>query len=521
MTPLDPLKLLTIRLPLSPLSLENHRLLERYKVGGICLFRGEYTRLTDILDLLERLFDLLGPQTLISVDQEGGSVVRLPQLPTSPGGFALSSANDPDLTYAVAHLQARALRLCGFNVNFAPLLDINNNPRNPVIADRALGITAEGVIRHALPFLKAHQDAGILAVGKHFPGHGDTLVDSHYGLPVLDKDFDQLEALELKPYRAAFDAGLEAVMTAHIVFPRLSSKPATLSPEILGYLRQNMNFDGLVFTDALDMKAVVGESPPWEVALDALEAGADNLLVLDSATLEQTFERFQPTSHQMKASLERFERTVQKYPFKPPQREELSELLSKGRSSIVSVARKAVTARGVIPALKAHTPTLFLIPPNVRGGGANDSDSIGARLREEVGKRLEKAVVLEYDPENPDLDELESELQWAEVIIFVTVQRTTMQGGQIKIAQRLKTHVLDKAAHSQPNCATSRGGPPNGPIRPNAVHANLWNPFLSLELPTVSTFGFSEASVQALIYALEQAAFPGTFEVNSLETEHV
>jgi len=490
MTPPDPLKLLTIRLPLSPLSPSDRRLLEHYKVGGVCLFRGEFTRLGDTLDLLEQLFDLLGPHTLVSMDQEGGSVVRLPQLPTTPGGFALASADDPELTYGVALLQARALRATGINVNLAPVLDINNNPKNPVIADRALGLSAEKVIRHALPYIRAHQDAGILAVGKHYPGHGDTAVDSHLSLPILDKNFAELEQLELKPFRAAFEIGLEAVMTAHITFPRISSLPATLSPEILGYLRREMKFDGLIFTDALDMHAVVGEDPAWKVALDSLEAGADNLLVLDSGTLEQTLEHFQPTPQQMKPSLERFERMVAKYPFKRPQREELAELVAADRSSIAEVARKATMARGFSGKLETGAPTLFLIPPNVRGGGANDSDSIGARLRGAVAGHFSQATLLEYDPENAHLDALETALERAEVVVLVTAQRTRMQGGQQTIAERLKRH-------------------------PRAVHANLWNPFLSLGLPTVYTFGFGEASVQALIYSLERGEFPGTLELES------
>ena len=490
MTRPDPLKLLTIRLPLSPLSALDRRLLERYPVGGVCLFRGELTRLEDVLDLLEQLFELLGPQTLISMDQEGGSVVRLPQLPTTPGGFALASADDPELTYQVAFLQARALRATGINVNLAPVLDINNNPKNPVIADRALGLTFEKVIRHALPFIKAHQDAGILAVGKHFPGHGDTAVDSHLSLPILDKSFVELEQLELKPFRAAFDIGLEAVMTAHITFPRISSLPATLSPEILGYLRFEMNFDGLIFTDALDMKAVVGEDPAWKVALDSLEAGADNLLVLDSSTLEQTLEHFQPTPEQMRPALERFERTVAKYPFRRPQREELAELVAADRSSIAKVARKAVMARGFSGSLDISVPTVFLVPHDVRGGGANDSDSLWARLHAAVTGHFTLATLLEYKPENPNLVELETALEQNETVVFITAQRTRMLEGHKHIAARLKGHA-------------------------RAVHANLWNPFLTLNLPTVYTFGFGEASVGALIYALEHGKFPGTLELNS------
>ena len=488
MTQPDPLKLLTIRLPLSPLGASDRRLLERYKVGGVCLFRGEFTRLEDTLDLLEQLFELLGPHTLISMDQEGGSVVRLPQLPVHPGGFALASADDPELTYQVVLQQARALRATGINVNLGPVLDINNNPQNPVIADRALGLTFEKVIRHALPYIRAHQDAGILAVGKHYPGHGDTAVDSHLSLPILDKDFAELEQLELRPFRAAFAIGLEAVMTAHITFPRISKLPATLSPEILGYLRREMKFDGLIFTDALDMKAVVGENPAWKVALQSLEAGADNLLVLDSNTLEQTLEHFQPTFEQMRPALERFERTVQKYPFKRPERVELAELVAADRSSIAKVARKATMVRGFSGLLDMGAPTLFLVPPDVRGGGANDSDSIWARLHSAVGGHFTLATLLEYNPENANLNELETALERAEAVVFVTAQRTRLLEGQKQIATRLKRH-------------------------PRAVHANLWNPFLSLGLLTVYTYGFGEANVQALIYALEHGEFPGTLEL--------
>ncbi|WP_136709492.1 glycoside hydrolase family 3 N-terminal domain-containing protein [Agromyces sp. H66] len=222
----------------------------------------------------------LAPNLLIGIDEEGGNVSRLEARTgsTLPGAAQLGFVDDPDATTAVAReLAARSLAV-GANVVLAPVADVNTDPGNPVIGVRAFGSTPELVSRHVAAAVRGIQSAGAAACVKHFPGHGDTHLDSHVALPYLDLDPEEIERMHLPPFRAAIDAGAAAVMTGHLVVPAWGEAPATLNPAVLGRLRA-MGFDGVIVSDALDMAAVrdtVGAGPG---AVRALLAGADLLCV--------------------------------------------------------------------------------------------------------------------------------------------------------------------------------------------------------------------------------------------------
>ncbi len=193
-----------------------------------------------------------------------------------PGNLALGVVDDTALTADVAAAIAGRLAACGVNMNLAPVADVNTNPDNPVIGVRSFGADPELVSRHVAAFVEGTQRQGVAACAKHFPGHGDTAVDSHVGLPVVAGD---LEAA-LLPFRAAIAAGVQAVMTAHLVVPALDEAPATLSPRILTrLLREELGFEGLVITDALEMRAISAGVGIEEGAVRALAAGADALCV--------------------------------------------------------------------------------------------------------------------------------------------------------------------------------------------------------------------------------------------------
>jgi beta-N-acetylhexosaminidase len=192
----------------------------------------------------------------------------------------LGAAGDGDLLERCVRMTAAELRALGINVNFAPVLDVNNNPANPVIGTRSFGADPRAVAALGVRAIAAYQAAGIVAVGKHFPGHGDTDVDSHMALPVIDKSPGDLEAFELIPFHAAVAAGVDAIMTAHIDLPQITAgEPATLAPQVLtDLLRTRMGFDGLIITDDLEMGAIVDSYGTAEAALRAFRAGADLLL---------------------------------------------------------------------------------------------------------------------------------------------------------------------------------------------------------------------------------------------------
>ncbi|MFE4688578.1 glycoside hydrolase family 3 protein [Streptomyces sp. NPDC056749] len=220
---------------------------------------------------------------LVAIDEEGGDVTRLEVRNGSsfPGNLALGAVDDVDLTRAVARELGRRLAECGVNLNWAPSADVNSNPGNPVIGVRSFGAGTGLVARHTAAYVEGLQAAGVAACTKHFPGHGDTAVDSHHALPRIDVDLDTLHARELVPFRAAVAAGSKAVMSAHILLPALDpTRPATLSPQILtGLLRQELGYQGLIVTDGMEMDAIAGTYGIERGSVLAIAAGADAICV--------------------------------------------------------------------------------------------------------------------------------------------------------------------------------------------------------------------------------------------------
>ncbi|MEU9144439.1 glycoside hydrolase family 3 protein [Streptomyces sp. NPDC048349] len=220
---------------------------------------------------------------LVAIDEEGGDVTRLEVRGGSsfPGNLALGAVDDTSLTREVARELGRRLAECGVNLNWAPSADVNSNPDNPVIGVRSFGADTHLTARHTAAYVEGLQAAGVAACTKHFPGHGDTNVDSHHALPRIDVDLDTLQARELVPFRAAIEAGTKAVMSAHILVPALDpTRPATLSPQILtGLLRKELGYEGLIVTDGMEMNAIAGTYGIERGSVLAIAAGADAICV--------------------------------------------------------------------------------------------------------------------------------------------------------------------------------------------------------------------------------------------------
>ena len=217
----------------------------------------------------------------VAIDQEGGRVQRLRAPWTEwPPMRRLGELNMPEWTADVATALARELVDVGITLDFAPVVDVDSNPANPVIGDRSFARSASDVATHAAAFVRALQAGGVAACAKHFPGHGDTREDSHFALPKLPHDLDRLFEVELPPFVAAIEAGVATLMTAHVIFEAIDRKrPATFSPDVMALLRERLGYDRLVFSDDLEMKAVVDSMPPRKMPAAALEAGIDALLV--------------------------------------------------------------------------------------------------------------------------------------------------------------------------------------------------------------------------------------------------
>ncbi|MFI0963038.1 glycoside hydrolase family 3 protein [Streptomyces sp. NPDC021080] len=220
---------------------------------------------------------------LVAIDEEGGDVTRLEVRTGSsfPGNHALGAVDDVALTEQVARELGRRLAACGVNLNWAPSADVNSNPANPVIGVRSFGADTGLVARHTAAYVTGLQAAGVAACTKHFPGHGDTAVDSHHALPRIDADLSVLQSRELVPFRAAIAAGSRAVMSAHILVPALDpDRPATLSRRILtGLLREELGYDGLIVTDGMEMQAIAATYGIERGSVLAIAAGADAICV--------------------------------------------------------------------------------------------------------------------------------------------------------------------------------------------------------------------------------------------------
>jgi beta-N-acetylhexosaminidase len=256
----------------------------RGELGGIILFKRNLSDVHDIPRLISKFVEATPPALplLVAVDQEGGRVARLgPPVLQLPPMRKLAALDDPALTEACGRVLGRQLRALGFSMNLAPVLDVDTNPQNPVIGDRSFGSTPDAVVRHALAFARGlGSHGGVLACGKHFPGHGDTDLDSHLALPRLPHPRQRLDAVELPPFRAARGV-LPALMTAHVVFDSVEpGVPATLSSAaVSGLLRRELGFDGVVISDDLEMKAISAHFGVPQAAVSAVAAGVDTLLV--------------------------------------------------------------------------------------------------------------------------------------------------------------------------------------------------------------------------------------------------
>jgi len=266
-------------------------LLDRVRPGAVILFDrnlADAAQLRALTDGLRAHAHAGGwPPPLIAIDQEGGIVQRLvePAATEWPSLMCLGAADDEALTRAYHAAIGRELHALGIDWDLAPCVDVNNNQDNPVILTRSFGADPALVARHGVAAHRGFVAAGVLDCAKHFPGHGDTTVDSHLALPVIRHNRSRLDAVELAPFRAAIAAGIDSVMIAHMLLPALDEElPASLSPRVIGgLLREEMGYDGVVVTDAIGMKALGDRWPPGEAAAHALRAGADLVIAETSA----------------------------------------------------------------------------------------------------------------------------------------------------------------------------------------------------------------------------------------------
>ncbi|PHH90030.1 hypothetical protein CDD83_4684 [Cordyceps sp. RAO-2017] len=429
-------------------------LIRDYGVGAIVLFKRNVRDAGQLRALclgLQRLASESGHEQplLIGIDQENGLVTRIspPVAAQMPGPMTLGAAGSVDSARAVAEATAEMLRHFGINMNYAPVGDVNCEPLNPVIGVRSPGDDPDSVSRLAAACASGLRARRVVPCIKHFPGHGDTQVDSHYGLPVVRKSRRELDGMELLPFRHAVSHGVEMVMTAHISLPELddSGLPATLSPKAIQILRRDLDFAGVVMTDCMEMDGVRAAYGTVEASLMALQAGVDNVMIchtydvqaaaidrvcraLESGELSQ--QRFDESSARLRELKSRFtgwDEALQ------PQAPDALEAINKKNEELArrvygDAATLVRSKPGLLP-LSRTAKTLFLSPgPNVPAGGAVDSGEappptrvpwVASSFGDAIRAHNPKAVEIRFT------ESTLSDVQWrqvdeAEVVILAT-----------------------------------------------------------------------------------------------------
>ncbi|MBN3547223.1 beta-N-acetylhexosaminidase [Fictibacillus barbaricus] len=380
--------------PVTEMNDEIRELVKKYHLGGVILFRENVVtteQTVRLIDAYKKANEDYG--LLLSIDQEGGIVTRLQSGTDFPGNMALGATRSIELAESVGHAIGSELHSLGINMNLAPVLDVNNNPDNPVIGVRSFGEDPQLVADLGTAYAKGLQKAGMAATAKHFPGHGDTAVDSHLGLPSVPHDKERLLKVELYPFQQAMDQGMDAIMTAHVTFPKIDptkviskkdgteiALPATLSYEVLTNLvRKEMGFEGVISTDALNMKAIADHFGPVDTAIRAVNAGTD--IVLMPVGLEEVanglyaaVENGEVTEERLNQSVERLltlkaKRGIYKQVNETPIDEKIvhAEKIvgNKAHKDLENeVARKSVTLvknNGVLPANKDNINSIVVV----------------------------------------------------------------------------------------------------------------------------------------------------------------
>ncbi|MEX2542134.1 MAG: beta-N-acetylhexosaminidase [Trueperaceae bacterium] len=481
--------------------------LSERRPGGVCLFGRNVADRFQVAELVAELRSLAGPDLLVAADQEGGGVIRLSDLPYPPGAMALGAADDPLLTRQVAAATGRGLRALGINVDFAPVADVNSNPANPVIADRSFGADPEHVARHVVAFVHGLQETGVAATVKHFPGHGDVARDSHLELQTLARSAQMLERLELPPFLAAIATGVAAVMSAHIVLSAIDPEaPATLSaPVLTGLLRDRLGFSGVVFTDALDMRAVAANWGAAEASVRALAAGADMPVHVGpvreheevASGLERALAEGRLDGAALAASSERLARLSNAYPARP----DVGSAWRDGDDRLLDeAARRSLLLLGRLPRMVPGSRVLLVAAEAVRQSAATQATVrpagyLAEALREQ-GVTVEE---LEYSPADAlaVAQQARAAARGCDVVIFASSSRTALTADERELGRRVAAS------------AGTVGNETEGVKPPNAatagfVHVALWNPYSVAELPgpALVSFGWRERSARAVASAL-------------------
>lgn len=472
-------QLIMIRMPGTVLDGETAQFLRDNHIRAICLFRQNMVNAEQLGKLTADLRAVMGPNALIGIDQEGGAVVRATWLPAPPAAMSLGASDDVALAREVGAAVARGVKSLGFNWNFAPVLDLNNNPANPVIGERSFGSNPQRATELALAWMEGSLAEGVACCVKHFPGHGDTHVDSHRDLPTVAKSRSALDALELAPFKAAKRA--PAMMSAHIVYPALDPEhPATLSRKILtDLLRKEWEYRGVIITDGMDMHAIAGRYGVGAAAVQALAAGADMVMALGNrSTQEETLAALAAAIAAadddedddselgriaLAARLARLNNLATAYPSAVG-----AYLMESTDEHLMADAwRRGLTKVGNPQPLAAGTKIRLLACADAAGDGVAEAGLPAEAVAAVLARRYDVELVTFENDDNLDWSALPDD------------------GRTVILASTTRFRYGEKARQSW---------------RPD-LHLALWNPFQTLDIvaPALVTYGFAAAALDAVV----------------------
>jgi beta-N-acetylhexosaminidase len=491
-------------------------------VGGLIVDRNTYReprQLAEYIGTAQRAaIDRNGVPLLVCCDQEGGHVRFMRSVATDvPSNMGLGATGDPRSAGQAAAILASELVAVGVNWNLAPVADVNNNPENPVIGTRSYADDPSVVASFVAEAIAAIQHAGLLACAKHFPGHGDTIVDSHVGLPHIAHDRDHLERLELVPFRAAIGAGVASMMTAHVLVPALDAEwIGTLSAPILtDLLRRDMGFDGIIVTDALEMRGMADLLSESAAAVESIRAGADALLTARRADLNQeTFRALLQAVESGRIPQDRFDTAVRRLleakarhvlPLGPVDPERAArEVGSAGnKRRALDLARKSITVvRDNVRALPLRRDLgerLVLLNPvgtevTMMEKWTSGASVLGQAFVDQAPGAVE--VALQYPVDETTLRTIERAVDRAEVVVLATLN-AILDADQVRLAEIVR----DRAPNARLVVVALRG------------------PYDLLRMTWIETFVCAYTSVEPSVVALAEVLFGQTPPVGRLPVE--
>lgn len=431
------------------MSEEFKSLIREYKIGNVILFLRNVESAEQLRRLCGEIQELILAETgypaFIVIDQEGGMVTRLPQDTVNvPGAMAIAATGDPENARIASEITIRQLRGLGANFNMAPVLDVNNNPANPVIGVRSFGDKPEQVAAFGVASAQPYPGSGVLCCGKHFPGHGDTAVDSHLGIPMVDKTEEELEQIELIPFRAAVNAGIPAVMISHMMFPKIEEDrvPCTMSRKfVTGLLKEKLGYQGLIFTDCMEMLAIQEHFGTPEGTVASFKAGVDmgevsssmHLLWGTAKLVNEAAEAGEFDLDEIKASVEKILEYKKQLCYEiDPSLCNLEE----DRKTAMAMARKAITNCGGTAPL-ANEKTFFCGCADYRASGVGNEDGSAGTFVDYMKKAFQAdGVITAKDPDAQEIAAVAAQAEKYDQIILNTCNGHLFRG-QIALAEAL------------------------------------------------------------------------------------